>query len=386
MKEFWLQKKACTGCGVCTNACAKSAIKLQADEFGFKYPVINQNCVDCDLCQKVCEARIHRRHEHFENPDTYAVWSKDDKIRFSSTSGGAFTELSRTVLLQDGYVVGAQYGKDHLVEHAIVADESGLERIRQSKYVQSDMGMIYSKIKEKLSEGKKVVFCGAPCQVAALYAYLGTKHYENLYTLDFICRGMNSSKAYRAWLDEIEQERKSKVSRVWFKYKQSGWNNSPRCTRLDFVNGKFIVLNQDENLFMTGYLGANLYIRPSCGACEFKGVPRQGDITLADFWGLDEKIDDDKGVSMLLINSESGQRLFEETRERLVVYKRDFAEIFAGNVCFDSSVVISKNSEKFLRDLDKGTFSRVLKRYTRKSIIFRVKQHIKKMILIFMKI
>jgi coenzyme F420-reducing hydrogenase beta subunit len=127
-------------------------------------------------------------------------------------------------------------------------------------------------VKEELKK-RPVLFCGSPCQVAGLHSYLGKKN-DNLYTIDFICRGMNSPKAYKAWLREIEEKEKAKVTRVWFKYKENGWKKSPRCTRIDLSNGKYIVQKGEFNPFMSGYLGPNLYIRPSCSDCQFKGFIR----------------------------------------------------------------------------------------------------------------
>lgn len=300
--------------------------------------------------------------EHFSKPYTYAVWTKDSDVRFKSTSGGAFTEFAKKIIDNDGYVVGAQYDKDNLVEHVMVSDYDGIERIRQSKYIQSRIGNVYCEIKDKLNQDKLVGFCGSPCQVAGLYAYLG-KDYDNLITMDFICRGMNSPKAYKAWLNEIEKKEKSKATRVWFKYKEGGWKSSPRRTRVDFADGHFKVYEAEKNLFMYGYLSSNLYIRPSCGKCAFKGVPRQGDITFADFWGIDEKYDDDKGTSLLLINSDKGNKLFSLIKDRFKAYEMDFNSIFEGNPMFSESVKVPEEASAFLKDLDYMSFSDCLKKY-----------------------
>lgn len=377
MKQFWLRPDECTACGACVNICPHNAIDLKADECGFLYPEITDWCTECNACQRICEKRLDRINNNCDKPVTYAAWSKNEDVRFKSTSGGAFTELSRVILSRGGYVVGAQYNVDNLVEHVMISDEEGLEKIRQSKYIQSDIGLVYRQIKNALKDGKEVAFCGAPCQVAGLYAYLG-KSYDNLVTFDFICRGMNSPKAYKSWLNEIEDENNSKIVNVWFKYKQGGWKKSPRCTRIDFENGKHVVLDQGDNLFMSGYLSSNLYIRPSCGDCKFKGVPRQGDITLADFWGLDKKLDDDKGTSMILVNSPKGQKLFEQVNETLVLHKREFEEIFEGNVCFTDSVEVPANGKKFLRSLDKYKFSVALKKYTKRTLFEKVSGKVKR--------
>ena len=304
-------------------------------------------------------------------PETYAVWSKNEEIRYCSTSGGAFSEIAKYIFKMKGVISGAHYDANNMVEHILISDENELKQIRQSKYLSSRMGNIYIEIKEKLDEGRLVCFCGSPCQVAGLLTFL-KKKYDNLITIDFICRGMNSPKAYRAWLDEIEKEEKNRVKRVWFKYKEGGWKTSPKRTRLDFVDGRIIIKSGEENLFMHGYLTSNLYIRPCCGKCLFKGLPRKSDITLADFWGIEEELDDDKGVSLLLINSESGKKIFNAIRENLVVHKKDFDKILQGNPMFDKSVSVPVDSYYFLKDLDTLPFSKCLRKYTRKSIWRRV--------------
>lgn len=319
--------------------------------------------------------------ERFSRPDTYAVWSKDKDIRYNSTSGGAFSELAKIILADGGLVAGARYNNQNMVEHSLVDSVEGLEELRQSKYISSSPNNIYREIKTELIKGKKVAFCGSPCQVSGLYAFLG-KEYDNLITMDFICRGMNSPKAFQAWINEIEEQEGSKVTKVWFKYKDGGWKSSPKRTRLDFADGHYVVKEGKENLFMQGYLTSNLYIRPCCGNCLFKGVPRKSDITFADFWGIERELDDDRGTSMLLVNSDKGRELFNTAKENLEVYKKDFDSIFEGNPMFTDSVVIPDKGHNFLRDLDNIAFSKCIKRYTRalfwKKVPRKVIQLIKK--------
>lgn len=298
----------------------------------------------------------------FDKPETYAVWSKNEKTRYNSTSGGAFTEFAKIILATDGYVAGAQYNKECLVEHTLVSDFDGIEILRQSKYLQSNLKDVYKEVKEKLVKGKLVGFCGAPCQVAGLYAFLG-KEYDNLFTMDFICRGMNSPKAYKAWLKEVEEQEKSKAIKVWFKYKDGGWKSSPRRTRVDFEDGHHMVYEGEKNLYMNAYLSSNLYMRPCCGECKFKGVPRSADITFADFWGVDKKYDDDKGTSLVLVNSEKGRKIFAQIQDNVNYYQRDFNEIFEGNGMFTSSAIVSEDTSKFLTDLDNMSFTDALKKY-----------------------
>lgn len=300
--------------------------------------------------------------ERYSTPDTYAVWSKDNRIRYNSTSGGAFTEFANMVISERGIVVGARYNKQNLVEHAIVDSSSGIEELRQSKYMSSTMGEVYKKVKGELEKGKQVAFCGSPCQVAGLYSFLG-KEYSNLFTMDFICRGMNSPKAFKAWLSEIEKNEGKKVHKVWFKYKDGGWKTSPKRTRLDFEDETYKVYEGENNLYMHGYLSSNLYIRPCCGVCKFKGVPRSSDLTFADFWGIRKQLDDDKGTSMLLVNSEKGREYFSKVVDKMEVHKQDFGSVFAGNPMFNTSVVVPIQRHDFLADLDNLTFSECLKKY-----------------------
>ena len=380
MKQLWISTQECTGCGACADVCPKNAIRMDEDNCGFIYPRITNDCVECNLCERTCLQRGKREASNFLIPKTYAAWTQNSEIRFCSTSGGIFSELASTVLQKDGEVAGAQYRKDNLVEHTIINSLKDLYRIRQSKYIQSEPNGIYKAVKQSLGDDKTVLFCGAPCQVAVLYAYLG-KEYDRLITVDFICRGMNSPKAYSSWLGEIEKSEQSKAVRVWFKYKEGGWKSSPKRTKIDFEDGHSVIKYGKDNLFMHGYLTSNLYIRPSCGNCVFKGVPRQSDITLADFWGIEKNLDDDKGTSVVLINSETGARIFDEVKNNLVFHERCFEEVFKGNVCFTESVKIPEKSREFLCELDKIPFSVAIKRYSSTSFSLRLRNRIKRIIL-----
>lgn len=378
--EIWLEKKDCTGCSACANICPKKAIEMVEDEKGFKYPKINhEKCIDCGLCKKTCPIVEKFKQNRYERPNAYAGWSKDESVRYTSTSGGLFTEITKPIIENGGYVVGAAYNENNMVEHKIVNDLKGLEELKQSKYLQSDIKDVYKDVKKILNDNKEVAFCGSPCQVAGLLKYL-QKEYTNLLTIEFICRGMNSPKAYKAWLSEIENSENKKVKKVWFKYKINGWKASPKCTRIDFDDNTHKVYDGDNNVFMKGYLGPNLYIRPSCGNCRFNGMPRTADITLADFWGIKKELDDDKGTSLILINSDKGMTHFETIKNNIFCEQRTIDEVYNGNVCFTSSVEINKNSSKFLSSLNENNFSELVKKYGKNSFIKRVKNKIKRMI------
>lgn len=150
------------------------------------------------------------------------------------------------------------------------------------------------------------------------------------------------------------------MNRVWFKYKKNGWKRSPLCTRVDFQNGQTYVAEDEKNSFMQGYLHGNLYLRPSCSECRFKGVERYSDVTLADFWKIDLKYDDDGGTSMLMINTTKGKELFLMAKDEMLYYQQDYADIEKGNVCFNQSVTLNPKSREFLSRLGEKQFSELL--------------------------
>ena len=369
-KEIWLSEGECTGCGACENACPKDVLKIELCPGGHLLPVAYEGCIGCDRCVKVCEARLSLPARGAEEPAVYAAWSNDDGLRFVSTSGGLFSELALPVIAGGGTVYGAAYGEACRVAHAKAETPEELERLRQSKYVQSEIELTFRAVRDDLRAGRKVLFCGAPCQVAGLRAYLG-KDYEGLYLVDFVCRGVNSPLAYRYWLDDLASKQGSEVSRVWFKYKEGGWKTSPLRTRVDFEDGGHIVFEDKDNIYMRGYLESNLYFRRSCSQCEFKGFPRQSDVTVADFWGLDPELDDDKGASMVLVSSEKGRELFEAAASRVTISERAFVEIFAGNACIGGSAPLNEKSADFIAALPEMGFEAALSKYGRKSLAKR---------------
>lgn len=369
IKQLWLPESKCTGCGACENVCPKNAIKIELNKNGHLLPVPLNGCIECGKCESVCDGRL-RVSENYAQPTIYAAWSKDDDLRFTSTSGGVFTELASVAIANNGVVFGALYDEECIVRHASAETFSDLEKLKQSKYVQSNMGLTFRAIRSELSKNRNVLFCGAPCQVAALRAYLGEEENNNLFLIDFVCMGVNSPKAYIAWLKQLEKQEQSKVKRVWFKYKKGGWKTSPRRTRIDFINGKTVIQDGMLNYYMSGYLDSCLYLRPSCVDCDFRGFPRYGDITVADFWGIDARMDDDKGTSMVMINNKKGESLFQYACRNLHFEERPFERIFPGNARINEDAALNSKSQLFLDDLDSMGFNAAYKKYS-KSLLRR---------------
>lgn len=359
------QKSDCTSCHACYNICPKNAIKMTEDNEGFKYPVIDRSlCTKCYLCDKVCHAKTeNKRKGQFDRPIVVAAQSRDADIRIASASGGIFSELAKIVLNQSGYICGAIYDENWMVKHILTNDENELENIRSSKYLQSDINLIYKEIEKKIIEKYKVLVCGSPCQIAGLRAYLKNE-YENLITCDFICRGMNSPKMFRKYIDSIQGKYKSQITKIKFKNKTYGWRNF--STRIDFENGKRYMGRRYEDSYMIGYLKYNAFMRPSCYDCKFKDLPRYGDLTLADFWGIekiDKKLADNRGTSLLLINSEKGKKIFELIKKR-VIYKEIYSDkVFLENVCMKKSVEMTESRKNVFENIDKLSYEELSNKY-----------------------
>lgn len=362
-----IKREACTGCNACMNVCPEQAIIMETDLEGFWYPTINQKaCTQCGACMNTCpiihtsELREPKKGldalREKDVPPIYAAWSLDPEIRYHSASGGIFSELAQLVLARGGYVCGAIYDERHMIKHAIIDKAQDLPQVRQSKYAQSDMGDIYKQVGILLNQGKKLLFCGAPCQCAGLSLYCNASNIDidNLYLVDFICRGANSPKVYRKFLDELESKYNSQIRKVWFKNKSYGWNWF--STRIEFEDGDIYLQDLCHDAYIKGYIEANLFIRPSCSECRFKGFNRVSDLTLADFWGVqinDSAQDVDAGISMVMVHTEKGKFLWDSIVSQVYNEEKSLEEMVRGNVCFYNSALPGAHRGQFMEDLDK---------------------------------
>lgn len=362
-----VDKSQCCGCNACIDICHKGAINLEVDIEGFWYPKVDvSKCVHCGLCEKVCpELQIDKlkKNDFFTPAHTIAAINKNMKVRWDSTSGGVFSALAEYMYDQGGYVSGAVYNKDFSVRNFISNNEEDIESLRSSKYLQSNAKGLYREIRTLLKKGEKVLACGTPCQMAALRAYL-MEDYENLIIVDFICRGVNSPKVYRKYLDSLERKYGGKVIYVKAKNKELGWRNLTR--KVVFDNGKvyYGILMDDD--FRRGY-HTNVYCRPSCYVCKYKGFPRISDITIADYWGIekiDKNLDNNIGTSMILLNSKKGIKYFENIKDKLEWEETSFESVIPGNAALLQPISSSTiDRRQFFEDLDNGTFEEVTEKY-----------------------
>ena len=360
-----LKKATCTGCAACYNVCPVKAISMREDGEGFLYPVIDEEkCTECALCEKKCPVLSREKlTRNRERPDVYAAWHKNLEIRLQSSSGAAFTALATAVLNKGGRVFGAAFDEDFLVYHKVVDTLEELEDLRRSKYVQSRIGDSLAQAKNELNQGKTVLFSGTPCQIAGFYAYLG-QDYTTLFTCSLICKGVPSSKVFRKYLDYLEKYYDSPVISYSFRDKGFGW--APNEAVL-FANGEERLSNyfKHETLYYYAFATKSLFLRPSCHTCPFKGLPADADITLADFWSIRNQEpgwDDNKGTSLILINSDKGSDLFEDAKAELVTKLCPFDYII-NNSGLMNSPRRPRVRERFFKDLDLLPFELLISKY-----------------------
>ena len=321
-----LDKSQCCGCTACVSICPKQCITMREDEEGFLYPVVDSShCIDCNLCKKVCPELYPK--EMREPLHVYAAKHKNEQVRLASSSGGIFTLLAEKIIDEGGVVFGVRFNNNWDVVHDYTETMEGLAVFRGSKYVQSYMGDCYLKAKSFLEQGRKVMFTGTPCQIAGLKNFL-RKDYDNLLTVDVVCHGVPSPKVWQVYLDEIARKggknsvlshpivEKTEINHIDFRSKSIGWKKYSFALTLSKATAdgeKNTVLLSSiftENPYMNAFL-SNLSLRPSCYDCPAKAGKSGSDITIADFWGIEDvlpEFDDDKGISLVLSYSEKGGR------------------------------------------------------------------------------
>lgn len=336
----------CTDCGACRQSCPVSAISQRENEEGFMYPWISYDkCIQCGKCVEVCPV-VNPVFTNSPEPKCYAGYTFDDIRLDRSSSGGVFTVLAKHVLGEDGYVSGVIFDEHFKAGHIVSNNPSDVFRMRGSKYVQSDTQNVYREIEQLLKQSKKVLFTGMSCQVAGLKAYLG-KQYDNLYCIDIVCHGVPSPGVFRKYLEE--EVGLDEVRDVQFRNKESeGW----RKTYIHIDADKWNVFHQalGENAYAAAFLN-DVINRNCCADCQFQKFPRQGDITIGDFWGIedcDPELDDNKGISVILVNSQKGQRLLENCKKDFVVLREeDLQDAIVKNPNIISSSVPYPDREKF---------------------------------------
>ena len=374
-------KEKCSGCSACYNICPVGAIEMLMDNNGFKYPNVNKTkCIKCNKCINVCPI-INNKEKNESLRKAYACYNKDEQIRLESSSGGVFTAIALSILNQEGVVFGAILDDSFKVKHVVITNKDDLYKLRTSKYVQSEIGDTYKVAEKYLKSGKKVLFSGTPCQLNGLKSYLG-KEYDNLYTQDIICHGVPSPLVWEKYKEYRKIKDNDVLLDIKFRNKDDGW--AKYYLKFKYQQKEY-KKNQSEDLFMQVFL-RDACLRESCYNCSFKAKDRKTDITLADFWGIDNikpEINDNKGLSLVIVNTKKGMDLFELIKKDLFIEEVDFEQSVQYNKSMFMSVDKPKNRDKFFENLNKLEFDKLVKKYTvdkQGNIIKRILRKIKKIV------
>ncbi|MBM6673382.1 Coenzyme F420 hydrogenase/dehydrogenase, beta subunit C-terminal domain [Marseilla massiliensis] len=394
-------KQDCCGCSACVQRCPKHCISMKEDEEGFLYPVVDETlCIDCGLCEKVCP--IINRPEKLPVMKVLAVKNRNEEERMASSSGGVFIAFAKKVIEQNGVVFGAVFDGNWEVKHTYSETLDGVKPMMGSKYVQSRIGESFSQAERFLKEGRKVLFTGSPCQITALHNYL-RKDYPNLLSVDFLCHGVPSPGVWRKYLEEMSSfsafkaagknsvlsssiksvpvitgiEFRDKTLHGWKKYSFVVRGSAPKAD-------KNTVLLSDihyDNPYMKGFL-ADVYLRPSCYHCKCKNGVSHSDLTIADYWGINQLMpdfDDDKGVGLVLLNTDKGKAVFDTLDMEVRVSSLSDAQRFNGG--FKEDVKMHpKHNLFFKRFVDYRNLAELIERTVHKSLYRIAKRKIKNII------
>ena len=365
--------EACTGCGACAASCPQDSIAMQPDDEGFLYPVVDPHtCTDCGLCLMTCPVNPSETFtdENASNRSAagplsvFAAWHLDESIRRASSSGGVFTALAESILAQGGVVAGAAFDEQFVVCHTLIESAADLPRLRGSKYVQSEIPCgLYRQIQDQLKLGLPVLFSGTPCQVAGLRGFLH-KAYENLFCCDLACMGVPSPLLFQKYIDWKRGQNDKPLVSYEFRNKAHGWKTPD--VRLHFSGKKTILERGGQNPY-SGAFGKRIALRPACYACDFKSVTRPGDLTLADFWGVAKKYPeydrDDKGTSLVLVNTKKGKAWLDDCQSSLFLGPADLDTAVAGNPMLVRPSPRPPQRDTFYLDLKKLPVAAMVRKY-----------------------
>ena len=361
------KKKDCCGCTACKSICPNQAITMLSGEEDFLYPSIDESiCSECGLCKEVCAFQNEYETLHnLESPDVYALKHKSDEVRMNSSSGGAFSAISDFILSENGVIYGAAFDKEFRVIHKRAETEGERNKFRGSKYVQSDLKEVFVQIRQDLKNSRKVLFTGTPCQVAGLNNYLkksvtGT---DQLITVDVICHGVSSPLVFADYIDYCQEKNKRKITNYCFRSKVNGWGHTEETIYNNGRRDSTSILSQiHKELFYS-----NLCLRLACYNCKYTNFNRPSDITIADFWGVENylpEFKDELGVSAVIINTTKGKLTYSHFKVEANTIASNIEECAAKQANMHAPTPLNPRRDDFWIDYLHRGFDYVIRKYT----------------------
>lgn len=374
-KENYLNVVSCTGCRACEQACPVNAIEMRENYMGFLVPYIEDSkCIHCGKCRNVCHA-LDKKGKHLkqDNIVTYACKNTNEEIRMKSSSGGLFYLFASEIINAGGVVYGAGYNEEFEVQHLRIQKSDEIIQLMGSKYVQSNLNNTYVSIQNDLATKRQVLFVGTPCQVAGLLTFLTKSGCDstNLLTMDLVCHGVPSPLIWREYLKYVKEKYAiKKIYSVYFRHKKDGWHKRIKMRFLcDFQDGEQVKPSQtliEDNVFTELFL-SDLVLRESCHQCQYASKERVADITVCDFWGIEEtelcEMDDDKGVSAVMIHTVKGENIWDKIKENCE-YRKIGQEIVQNfQKTMKQSYPRPENKDMMWNDYYKDTFDKLIDKY-----------------------
>lgn len=368
-----LDEKYCTGCFACMQKCPKGCITVGKDKDGFLRPEIDRDkCIGCDLCEKVCP----QINAPVFNDCIAAYAMKSKEFIVNSTTAGIFAISASHILMNNGVVFGVRLTEKNKAETVYITQTDDLKYLQGSKYVQSYTGNCYKEAEAFLKDGRTVLFSGTPCQIAGLKQYLN-KEYDNLYTIDLVCHGVPSQELFDSFWNYMEKKNNQKLSEWRFRAKEvEGW------TQVDHLifEKKHQYQNEYSNPYTYHFLKGSI-LRESCYNCQFSQKKRVGDITLGDYWGIQQfhpNFMSDEGVSLVLANTNQGTRLLDEIKDKVIMINSELKNMQLRNKGLVCKAERPPERDKIYEDYHRLPFEQFIKE--RLSIPFSLKRSLKSLL------
>ena len=368
-------KSKCSGCSACYSVCPKNCISMIEDEEGFLYPTVNKDdCIECGLCEKVCPLEEHNNKKNGV-VSSCIIQNKDKEVLLQSTSGGSFTPIAEYVLRQNGVVFGVEMtSDDFIIRHTKVEKKEELLKFRSSKYVQSSVGDTFKDAKNELENGRMVCFSGTPCQIQGFKNFL-KKDYENLITVDVVCRGVPSPGMWRDYVEKLQQL--DKVQEVVFRDKGLGYQYS--TMKVKYANGAVkrngIESDQWLRMFFSG-----LSLRPSCPTCNFRTTDRCSDFTIWDCFNVSDltnTLDETKGATRMLIHTQKGMQIFDKIKCSFNFVEAPTNVVAKG---IKETFFLNKNRNNFISDYKSMSMDSLLEKWVPMSVKVYLKKYARRIL------